>query len=226
VQAKYERAARGVAGMAAYFAELIDQKRRRPDAKLISTLVGTAGSEEPLTVEELEAMCVLLLFAGHETTTHLIGNGMLALLAQPHALAALTARRGDATLAASAVEELLRYDGPSLAQGRVAADDFELGGRRIRRGDRAFLMLGAANRDPDAFERPDELVLGRTPNPHVAFGYGIHFCVGAPLARLEGLLALPRLLERFPRLELASAPEWQDSLVIRGAQRILLRVAR
>ena len=171
-------------------------------------------------------MCVLLLFAGHETTTHLIGNGMLALLQQPAALAELHARRGDPAFVERAVEELLRYDGPSIAQGRVAAQEFELGGRRIRRQDRVFLMQGAANRDPRHFEAPDVLMLDRDPNAHVAFGFGIHFCVGAPLARLEGNLAFPRLLGRFPRLELATAPEWQDSLVIRGASRIPLRVVR
>lgn len=226
VQAKYERAARGVAGMAEYFARLIEAKRARPDDGLISALVAATDGGERLTAEELEAMCVLLLFAGHETTTHLIGNGMLALLQQPAALAELHARRGDLAFVECAVEELLRYDGPSIAQGRVAAQEFELGGRRIRRRDRVFLMQGAANRDPRHFEAPDVLMLDRDPNAHVAFGFGIHFCVGAPLARLEGKLAFPRLLGRFPRLELAAAPEWQDSLVIRGASRILLRILR
>ena len=224
LDAKYERAARGVAGMAEYFARTIEAKRSRPDDKLVSALVAATDGAERLTAEELEAMCVLLLFAGHETTTHLIGNGMLALLAQPAALAELRARRSDAAFVGQAVEELLRFDGPSIAQGRVAAADFELGGRRIRRDDRVFLMQGAANRDPTQFESPDALRLEREPNAHLAFGFGIHFCVGAPLARLEGNLALPRLLERFPRLELAASPEWQDSLVIRGASRIRLRV--
>jgi cytochrome P450 len=223
VQAKYERAARGVTGMAEYFARLIRERRAHPDKGLISALAAASGGAEPLTPEELEAMCVLLLFAGHETTTHLIGNGMLALLAQPGALAELQAKRADAAFVENAVEELLRYDGPSIAQGRVAAADLEIAGRRIRRHERVFLMLGAANRDPRAFDRPETLQLGRSPNPHLAFGFGIHFCVGAPLARLEGRLALPRLLERFPRLELAAAPGWQDSLVIRGAASIRLR---
>jgi cytochrome P450 len=206
VQAKYERAARGVGEMAEYFARLIEVKRARPGDDLVSALVAATGGDEPLTPEELEAMCVLLLFAGHETTTHLIGNGMHALLGQPAAHAALAARRGDAAFVESAIEELLRYDGPSLAQGRVAAEDLELGGRRIRRHERVFLMLASANRDPRAFDEPDFLRLERTPNAHVTFGYGIHFCIGAPLARLEGQLAFPRLLESFPRLELAAAP--------------------
>ena len=224
VRAKYERAAGGVAGMAEYFVRLIEAKRARPDEGLISALVAATDGAERLTPEELEAMCVLLLFAGHETTTHLIGNGMLALLSQPAALDALQARGGDPAFVESAVEELLRYDGPSIAQGRVAAEDFELGGRRIRRGERVFLMQGAANRDPRHFEAPEALRLDRQPNAHLAFGFGIHFCVGAPLARLEGKLALPRLLGCFPRLQLAAPPEWQDSLVIRGASRIRLRV--
>jgi hypothetical protein len=225
VHGKYERAARGVAGMATYFAELIERKRQCPDEGLVSALVRGSPEAQPLTAKELEAMCVLLLFAGHETTTHLIGNGMLALLARPGALAELRARRDDPRHVERAIEELLRYDGPSLAQGRVAAGDLALAGRRLRTGERVFLMLGAANRDPEVFDRPDDVVLERPHNPHVAFGYGIHFCIGAPLARLEGQLAFPRLLGRFARLELAAAPEWQDSFVIRGAQRILLRAA-
>jgi len=224
VQAKYERAARGVGEMAEYFARLIRAKRARPDEGLVSALVAATDGGERLTPEELEAMCVLLLFAGHETTTHLIGNGMHALLSQPHAHAALAARRTDVAFVESAVEELLRYDGPSLAQGRVAAEDLEIGGKRIRRHERVFLMLAAANRDPRAFDDPDALHLDRMPNAHLTFGYGIHFCVGAPLARLEGQLALPRLLERFPRLELAAPPQWMDSLVIRGAQQMRVRV--
>jgi cytochrome P450 len=225
VQAKYERAARGVGEMAEYFARLIEAKRARPCEDLVSALVAATDGGERLSPEELEAMCVLLLFAGHETTTHLIGNGMHALLADPQAHAELAARRDDAAFVAGAIEELLRFDGPSLAQGRVAAEHLELGGKRIRRHERVFLMLAAANRDPLAFCEPDTLRLERTPNAHLTFGYGIHFCVGAPLARLEGQLALPRLLERFPRLALAGEPQWMDSLVIRGAQRMPLRVA-
>jgi cytochrome P450 len=224
VQAKYERASRGVAGMAEYFARLIEAKRARPDDGLISALVAATEGAERLSAEELEAMCVLLLFAGHETTTHLIGNGLLALLAQPAALKEMRERCHEPAFVESAVEELLRYDSPSIAQGRVAAQDYELGGRRVRTGDRLFLMQGAANRDPAQFDAPESLRLARDPNPHIAFGFGIHFCVGAPLARLEGRLALPRLLERFPRLELAAAPQWQDSFVIRGASHIRLRV--
>ncbi len=224
VQAKYQRAARGVGEMAEYFARLIETKRARPCEDLISALVAATDGGERLTPEELEAMCVLLLFAGHETTTHLIGNGMHALLSQPQARAALASRRADAAFVESAIEELLRFDGPSLAQGRVAAEDLEIGGKRIRRHERVFLMLAAANRDPRAFDDPDTLRLARTPNAHVTFGYGIHFCVGAPLARLEGQLAFPRLLERFPRLELAAPPQWMDSLVIRGAHQIRVRV--
>jgi hypothetical protein len=224
VQEKYERAARGVGEMAGYFARLIEAKRARPDEGLVSALVAATDGGERLAPEELEAMCVLLLFAGHETTTHLVGNGMHALLGDPEARAAFAARRGDAAFVASAIEELLRYDGPSLAQGRVAAEDLAIGGRRIRRGERVFLMLAAANRDPRAFDQPDALRLDRTPNAHLTFGYGIHFCIGAPLARLEGQIAFPRLLERFPRLELAAPPEWMDSLVVRGTHRMRVRV--
>jgi cytochrome P450 len=157
---------------------------------------------------------VLLLFAGHETTTNLIGNGALAVLRQPEAASAW---RDDPMLTAPAVEELLRYDGPTAAMVRIAREDVAIDGRTIRRGDRLFLMISAANRDPRQFAEPDQLDLRRTDNRHLGFGHGIHFCLGAPLARLEGQIALPALLARFPRLAPGrAAPEWLDSLVFRG----------
>jgi hypothetical protein len=159
---------------------------------------------------------VLLLFAGHETTTNLIGNGALALLRHP---AEARAWREDPALTAPAVEELLRYDGPTPAMVRVAREDLQADDRTIRRGDRLFLMISAANRDPRQFAEPDRLDLRRADNRHLTFGHGIHFCLGAPLARLEGQVALPALLSRFPALALRTdAPEWLDSLIFRGMQ--------
>jgi hypothetical protein len=180
----------------------------------VTALLAAGERGEALSEAELVASCVLLLFAGHETTTNLVGNGALALLRDP---AAARTWREDRALAASAVEELLRYDGPTAAMVRIAREDLPIDGRVVRRGDRLFLMINAANRDPRQFTAPDRLDLRRADNRHLAFGHGIHFCLGAPLARLEGQIALPALLARFPKLALGSdAPEWLDSLVFRG----------
>jgi cytochrome P450 len=149
-------------------------------------------------------MCNLLLVAGHETTVNLIGGGTLALLRNPHEVERL---RREPALARSAVEELLRYTPPVQWTGRVAAVELELGGRRIVPHQSVIGILAAANRDPEVFDDPDRLDIGRDPNPHVSFGRGIHFCLGAPLAKLEAQVALPMLLERFRDLRLAGEPE-------------------
>jgi cytochrome P450 len=211
---KYARAARSVAEMHDYFGSLVARRRAAPAEDLVSALVGDEGRGEALGEDELVANCVMLLFAGHETTTNLIGNGALALLRHP---SEARSWRENPALSPSAVEELLRYDGPSQAMVRVAREDVPVDGRVIGRGDRVFLMINAANRDPRQFEEPDRLDLERTDNRHVAFGYGIHFCLGAALARIEGQIALPALLARFPTLTpRTKAPEWLDSLVFRG----------
>jgi cytochrome P450 len=211
---KYERAARGVADMHEYFEDVVARRRRLPADDLVTALLAAGEPGDALSHDELVASCVLLLFAGHETTTHLIGNGALALLGQPEAARAW---RDDPMLTAPAVEELLRYDGPTAAMVRIAREDVAIGGRVIRRGDRLFLMISAANRDPRQFPDPDRLDLRRADNRHLGFGHGIHFCLGAPLARLEGQIALPALLGRFPGLAPGrAAPEWLDSLVFRG----------
>ena len=146
-------------------------------------------------------MCVFLLVAGHETTLALIGNGLLALLRNPDRKRTL---QDDPALIETAVEEFLRYDSPIQHQTRVAGEDFELEGRQIRQGQRVLPMLGAANRDPAQFDDPDRLDIRRQPNPHLAFGYGIHFCLGAPLARLEGQIAIGAILRRMPALQLTT----------------------
>ncbi len=217
---KHERAARSWREMSAYFADLIADRRRNPGDDVLSDLIA-ARDEGALDDQELLSNAILLLFAGHETTTNLIGNGLLALLRHPEALAAL---RRDPGLVDSAVEELLRYDGPAQAVTRIARVDKTLGDRRIRAGDRVFVMINAANRDPAEFESPDRLDLARRPNRHLAFGYGIHFCLGAPLARLEARTALSALLRRMPDLALAAErPEWIDSLVFRGLRALPVR---
>ena len=155
-------------------------------------------------------MCAI---AGHETTTNLMGNGTYALLRNPAAVHSL---RDRPEILPRAIEELLRYDGPIGAMGRIALEDVELSGGIVPAGQRANAMVNAANRDPREFARPDELDFERAENRHITFGIGIHYCLGAPLARLEGQLTFDALLARFPYLELAATPVWNDSLSLRG----------
>lgn len=211
---KYERAGRSISAMAEYFRRLIVARRAQPRDDILSSLLAAEERGDVLSEDELVATCIMLLFAGHETTTNLIANGLLALLRHPAEAEALRAAPG---LAAAAVEEVLRYDGPTQAMVRVALEDITVHERRIRRGDRVFLLLNAANRDPRRFADPDRLDIRRPDNRHVAFGAGPHFCLGAPLARLEAQIALPALLTRLPGLSLErEAPEWLPSLVFRG----------
>jgi hypothetical protein len=210
---RHQRAARSLGEMSEYLAWLAAERRRAPRDDVTSALVAASARGE-LSEEELVASGVMLLFAGHETTTNLIGNATLALLRHP---AEAAAWRAEPALASSAVEELLRWDGPGQAMVRVAAEDVELGGRTIRRGERLFLMVNAANRDPRQFADPDRLDLRRADNRHLAFGHGAHFCLGAPLARMEAQVALGALLRRFPGLALRDAPlAWLPSVVFRG----------
>jgi cytochrome P450 len=161
-------------------------------------------------------MLLLLLVGGHETTVNLIGNGLLALLRNPGQLELF---RSDEDVAVSAIEELLRYDSPVQYSGRVAREDATLSGVTVRAGERLRGMIGAANRDPEVFAEPDVLDLTRSPNPHVAFGAGIHFCLGAQLARLEGRIALTALVRRLPGLRLAAAGvRWRPAPVLRGLE--------
>ncbi len=211
---KHERAARSWGAMRDYFASLIAARRAAPPADALGAMIRAREEDARLDEAELVANAVLLLFAGHETTTNLIANATLALLRNPQELARL---KRHPELAESAVEEFLRYDGPVQALTRIARAELELSGRRIRPGERLILMLTAANRDPAQFRKPDRLDLAREPNRHIAFGYGIHFCLGAPLARLEARIALSRLVERLPGLALAPTRlEWLNSLVFRG----------
>ena len=177
-----------------------------------------------LTEDELVATCVLLLFAGHETTTNHIANGLLSLIRFPSEMRAL---REDPGLAPAAVEELLRYDGPSGAQVRIVQREHRLHDKTLRAGDRVFVMLNAANRDPRAYPDPHRLALRRDGVPHLTFGFGAHICLGFPLARLEGQVSLPAVLARWRRIELAAERlEWIDSMVFRGMKAMPIRVAR
>jgi len=196
-----------------YLSQVIGARRREPRADLISGLVRAEASGDRLTGEELREMCILLTIAGLETTTNLIGNGVSALLDYPDEADRLRAQRG---IAMTAIEELLRFDSPIQVSGRVPTEDTEIDGKVLRAGQMVGILLGAANRDPAEFPEPARLDLGRTPNRHLAFSRGIHFCLGAPLARLEGAIAIPALLRRFPRMARAGEPKRRQNVHVRG----------
>jgi len=201
-----------------YFSDLIPERRQTPRDDLLSLLIAAEEQGDRLSEGELLITCLLLFVAGHETTVNLIGNGLLALLNHPDELAKL---RADPTLLPSAVEELLRYDSPVQRTGRITNTDVELDGRKIAKGSLVVTALGAANRDPAHFPDPDRLDITRRDNRHVAFGFGIHFCLGAPLARLEGQIAIGSLLRRMPGLRLATSTlEWRESSTLRGLKEL------
>jgi len=221
---KYPRAEAATREMAELFRELIAARRAAPQRDLLSELVHLEDEGDRFSEDELVATCVLLLFAGHETTTHHLANGLLALLAFPAELAKL---RADPSLAPAAVEELLRYDGPIGAQVRIVQVEQQFHGKTLRPGERVFLLMNAANRDPRAYADPDRVDLGRDGVPHLTFGFGPHICLGFPLARLEGQVALPAVLARWRRIELAPGRlEWLDSMVLRGMKAMPLAARR
>ncbi len=220
---KYDIAESATREMAGFFREMIADRRPKPQHDLLSDLIGVEDDGDRLSDDELVATCILLLFAGHETTTNHIANSTRSLTLFPGELEKL---RADPGLAARAGEELLRYDGPSGAQVRIVQVEHELHGKTLRAGDRVFIMLNAANRDPRAYPDPDRVDLARDGVPHLTFGYGLHICLGFPLARLEGELCLPAIARRFRRIELAGDPDWINSMVFRGMKSMPVRVAR
>jgi cytochrome P450 len=190
-----------------YLKTLFAQRRAEPRDDLITALVMAEEQGDRLSEDELLATCVTLLVAGHETTTNLITNGLLALLNHPDQLAAL---RNDPDMMTPAIEECLRYDTSLQRNRRIVGEDFEFAGQPMRKGQFIMQVIGAANRDPEVFAEPDRFDIARSPNPHIAFGRGIHFCLGAPLARIEAPIAIGALLQRFPNLQLATdQPEWR-----------------
>jgi cytochrome P450 len=198
----------------AYFLNIIQARRKEPRRDLISALVAAEEAGETLSERELLVMLRLLLVAGNETTTNLIGNGMLALLRHPEQLQAL---RHDPSLMPAAVEELLRYDAPVQVDGRTTFEEIEIGGRHLMQGQSVTLLIGSANHDADVFSHPERLDITRKETSNLSFGRGIHHCLGAPLARLEGRIAFEMLLERFPHLRLLTErPVFKDNVVLRG----------
>ncbi|WP_329064548.1 cytochrome P450 family protein [Streptomyces sp. NBC_01429] len=214
--------ARSVKKMRGYLAELIHRKRANPGDDLISDLIRSSDHGEHLTENEAAAMAFIILFAGFETTVNLIGNGMYTLMRNPEQRTRLqdSLAAGETGLLATGVEELLRYDGPvELATWRYATEPLTLGGQRIEAGDPVLVVLAAADRDPERFADPDVLDLARRDNQHLGYGHGIHYCLGAPLARVEGQTALATLLTRLPDVRLAEDPadlRWRGGLIMRG----------
>jgi cytochrome P450 len=206
-------AARANLELVEYFTNLIEKRRNNKTNDLLSGLIVAEEQGDKLSTGELLSTCVLLLVAGHETTTNLIGSGTLALLLHPEQLELL---RAHPELASSATEELLRYESPVQRTARFLSDYIQMGEKKIRRGEVAVAVLGAANRDPQVFKDPESLDITRRENPHVAFGRGIHFCLGAPLARIEAPVAFRLLLQFFPDLTLGGRPEWKTNTLIRG----------
>lgn len=201
-----------------YFRWIIGQRRQDPQDDLISSLIAAESAEGKINEKELISTLILLLVAGHETTVNLIGNGTLALLRHPDQWQLLV---DDPSLAKNATEELLRYDSPVQMTTRLAFEDLEIAGVPVRRGNRIMFVMGSANRDPRAFEEPNRLDIRREVGRIMSFGMGIHFCLGAPLARLEGEIAFRTLAQHAPGLRLATdRPEWRGGLVLRGLQEL------
>ena len=198
-----------------YFEDMIRVRRAEPRVDLLSALIAAEDDGSRLDDDELIAMCVLLLFAGHETTTHLIGNGIFALIEWPNEFDRLSAEPG---LLQPAVEEFLRFDSPVQATGRRASADMEIRGCVIRAGEFLRPVIGAANRDPSVFDRPDRLDISRADNRHLAFAQGPHFCLGAPLARLEGQLAIGTVVSTFRRLEPGGSMTRRRNFYMRGLE--------
>ncbi|OJZ73663.1 cytochrome [Mycobacterium paraffinicum] len=209
------------AWLRAYFHGLIERRRSQPGDDLLSGLIAVEESGDQLTEDEIVATCNLLLIAGHETTVNLIGNAVLAMLRSPGEWTALGADSGRAS---AIVEETLRYDPPVQLVGRIALADMAIGGAEVPAGDVMMLLLAAAHRDPAEFDRPDTFDPGRTPLRHLGFGRGAHYCLGAPLARLEAGVALSAIAARFPDARLDSEPEYKANVTLRGLSRLMVAV--
>lgn len=197
-----------------YFRAIIRTRRTSSKDDLLQAMINAEEQGDTLSEEELLGNCILILAAGHGTTTHLIGNGTLALLRHPDQLQLL---QEQPALLPGAVAELLRYDSPVQMTSRRTKEALQIGGKQVNAGQEVIMLLGAANHDPEQFADPDRLMLPRTENRHLSFGLGVHFCLGAPLARVEGEIAFGTLFNRFPHLRLATdTVEWQPSIVFRG----------
>ncbi len=218
-----EAAIEAIGELGLYFEAFLAERRKEPRDDLMSGLAQAGENDDRLTDEEILSTAILLFSAGFETTTNLLGNGLLALLTHPDQLADW---RAHPEIAPTAVEELLRFDSPVQFNMRAALEPADLAGEPIARGDRIVVLQGAANRDPEQFERPEELDLRRSPNTPLSFGWGIHHCIGAALARMEGEIAFNALLARFASIDLRTdEPQWRPGFTLRGLSELPLHVA-
>jgi cytochrome P450 len=216
-----QRRDKAMAEFSDYFRNLIATRRAAPTGDLLSDLIAIADGDGGLTEEELVSSCVILLITGHESTVNFVSNSTHALLTHP---TELTRFRDNPEVGQTAIDELMRYCSPANLLVRKASTDIELDGNRITAGEFVVPLLGAANRDPAVFPDPERLDLTRQPNPHLAFGHGLHYCLGAALARMEGLVALGTLTRRAPALELAGEPEFKPTIGLRGLAALPVRV--
>ena len=216
-EARAEKASREFADM---ITDMVEHRKAKPTSDLVSELAQVEDSGERLTLRELIATCVLLLNAGHEASVNAFGNGFVAALDDGEASTLL--RTQPRSIAETAVEEFLRFDAPLQLFERTAMSDTEINGVVIKSGEKIAALLGSANRDETVFDNPDTFNVSRTPNSHIAFGGGIHFCLGAPLARLEMNRSLPALFERFPSISIREIPEQRETFVLRGYKKILV----
>ncbi|OLO36344.1 hypothetical protein BTR23_15860 [Alkalihalophilus pseudofirmus] len=222
VENRHEVAKQSMNEMVDYLKKIIQDRRANPKDDLISALVQASEDQDQLTDDEVISTCTLLVFGGHETTTNLIANGLLAFHNNRDQLQLLKEKP---ELINTAVDEILRYDGPSKAMVRVAKEDVVIRDKHIKTGDKILLVQASANRDPDAFERPNQFDITRSPNHHLGFGRGIHYCLGAPLAVQEGRIALAKFIEAFPNYQvLDEKVEWQPTFVNRGLKHLNLRL--
>jgi cytochrome P450 len=222
VNDRHEKAKNSLENMADYLSQIVEDRKKNPKDDLITLIAQTGEEGDQLTTEEITSTCTLLVFGGHETTTNLIANGVFSLLTNGDELEKL---KNDFDLMPTAVEEFLRYEGPSKAMIRIAKEDMEIRGKKIRKGDRLLLVQASANRDPDKFTNSDLLDIGRTPNPHLGFGRGIHYCLGAPLARLEGQIGIEKIIRRFPNICLTSKNvEWLPTMINRGLKELRVQL--
>jgi cytochrome P450 len=206
-----------------YFNGLFDERRATPGDDLLSALLAAEEEGDRLTEQELRSIVLLLFVAGHETTMNLIGNGMHALLTHPDQLQRL---QNEPALVPNAVEEMLRFDGPVHLTGRIAREDMEIGGVRVKKGGQISTLLAAANRDPERFTDPSSFDVARDDVHHLTFSGGVHYCLGASLARLEGQVVVGSMVKRFPGLELVTeTPEHRDHFILRGYKELRIGLA-
>jgi cytochrome P450 len=216
---QYQVEAKKAAGeFAEYVRNLAEHRKKNPGQDLITDLAMVEENGEKLNSHELVATCVLLLNAGHEASVNAFGNGMVAALERPDQAELL--RKNSRAITETALEEFMRFDAPLHLFERTATVDTELGGVKIEKGQKIAALIGSANRDSSVFERADEMDLTRDPNPHIGFGAGIHFCLGAPLARLEMSVSLPALWEKYPNMQLAGTPVRRPTFVLRGYESV------